>query len=107
MDERPQQTDIAKTTAPATTNGTAQPAPAKPRTAAEIERDIEATRARLASTIDELGYRVKPATIAKRGADRAKATVIDDTGSPRPERLAMIGGAVAAIVGFLVWRRGR
>jgi hypothetical protein len=107
VDERPQQTSqVARSTA-AAANGTNASAPAKPRTAAEIERDIEATRTRLASTIDELGYRVKPGTIAKRGADRAKSTIVDDTGSPRPDRLAMLGGAVAAVIGFLVWRRGK
>lgn len=78
-----------------------------PRTPDQIEADIESTRARLAGTIDELGYRVKPATIAKRGVDRAKSTVVDETGAPRTSRIASIGGAVAAVVAFVVWRKSK
>ena len=82
------------------------PQPAAPqRTPAEIERDIEATRARLAGSIDELADRVSPKNVAKRGADKAKLTVVDEGGAPRTGRLAAIGGAVAAVLGLVVWRR--
>lgn len=80
--------------------------PAGPsRTPAEIEREIEATRARLASSIDELADRVSPKNVAKRSADKAKLTVIDEGGDPRVGRLAAIGSAVVAVLGLVVWRR--
>ena len=104
------QTAVTRTTGTPTVVAVAPPPslrPAGPRTPDQIERDIELTRARLAGTIDELGYRVKPATIAKRTADKAKATVIDETGAPRTNRIAVIGGAVAAVIGLVVWRRRR
>ena len=72
---------------------------------AEIERDIEATRARLAASIDELADRVSPKNVAKRGADKARLTVVDETGAPRTGRLAAVGAAVAAVVGIVLWRR--
>jgi hypothetical protein len=78
-----------------------------PRTPDEIEREIEFTRQRLAGTIDELGYRVKPATIAKRGKERARGVVIDETGAPRVNRIATIAGGIAAVVALVAWRKSR
>jgi hypothetical protein len=83
----------------------ASPKPAEPRSAAEIERDIEATRERLAVSIDELADRVSPKNVAKRGVEKAKLTVVDETGAPRTTRLAAVGAAVAAIAGIVLWRR--
>lgn len=86
----------------------APPAPspsAASRTPAEIERDIEATRARLAISIDELADRVSPKNVAKRGAEKARLTVVDETGSPRTSRIAAIGAAVATVAGIVLWRR--
>ena len=83
----------------------APPPPAKARSAEEIERDIEATRARLATSIDELADRVSPKNVAKRGADKARLTVVDETGAPRTSRLAAVGAAVAAVAGIVLWRR--
>jgi hypothetical protein len=82
--------------------------PAKPteaRSPAEIERDIEATRVRLASSIDELADRVSPKNVAKRNVDRAKLVVLDESGAPRTNRIAALGAAVAAIAGIVLWRR--
>ena len=80
--------------------------PAAERSPAEIEAEIERTRQRLAGTVDAIADRVKPANIARRGAESAKAQVIDKRGQVRTGRAAGIAAAVA-VVGLLVWRRNR
>jgi hypothetical protein len=81
---------------------------------AEIEADIEATRERLAGTVDELATRVQPKEIARRSADDVKAKLQSAThapdGSLRTERVAAAGGAVAllaALAALRMRRRGR
>lgn len=78
---------------------------------ATIEHDIEATRERLAVTVDELAVRLHPKEIGRRSLAEAKARVraaaMTPDGSPRVERLAAIGGAVLALVGLVVLRRRR
>jgi uncharacterized protein DUF3618 len=81
------------------------PAPAKPRSPAQIESDIEQARARLAGTVDEIVERVKPANVAHRLADSAKAQVQEPDGSLRQDRVAIIGGVVVLVVVLVVWRR--
>ena len=83
------------------------PAPPKERTPAEIEADIERTRARLAGTVDAIADRVKPANVARRGAESAKAQVVDGQGNLRAKRVAVLAVAVAGAVGLVLWRRGR
>jgi Protein of unknown function (DUF3618) len=83
------------------------PASAKPRSPAQIESDIERARARLAGTVDEIVERVKPANVAHRLADSAKAQVMEPDGSLRQDRVAILGGAVVLVVVLVVWRRRR
>lgn len=83
------------------------PEPPPARTPAEIEADIERTRQRLAGTVDAIAERVKPANVARRGAESARAQVVDETGNLRTPRVAALAAAVAAGVGLLAWRRGR
>ena len=52
-----------------------------------IESDIELTRERLASTIDQLVYRTSPKTIAKREVNQVKGFFVDVNGS-NPEEVA-------------------
>ncbi len=77
----------------------------------EIEADIAATRARLASTIDELAVRAQPKEIARRQADSAMVKLNEATHTPtgelRIERIAAVVAAVVALVGLVVWRRTR
>jgi hypothetical protein len=80
--------------------------PARERTPAEIEADIERTRLRLAGTVDAIADRVKPANVARRGAESAKAQVLDERGQVRTARASAIAAA-AAVVALLVWRRNR
>jgi hypothetical protein len=89
---------------------------------AAIEAEIEATRARLAETVDQLAVRVHPKTIVERTKEDARLQVQQATerarvqlhdavytieGKPRTERLAAAGAALVALIGLLVWRRVR
>ena len=85
----------------------ADAAAARERTPAEIEAEIERTRQRLASTVDAIADRVSPANVARRGAESAKAQVVDERGQVRTGRAAAIAAAAVAVVGFLAWRRNR
>ena len=74
---------------------------------AVIERDIEETRERLATTIDQLLYRSHPKTIAQREIASVKAVYVDaTTGEPRTENiLRTVGGVVGTIVLLVVVRK--
>ena len=65
-----------------------------------LERDIEATRERLASTIDQLVYRASPKTIIKREVATVRAHFVDAQGNPRTDNIVKVAGGV---VGFLVF----
>jgi hypothetical protein len=80
---------------------------------ARLEQDIQATRARLEGTVNELAYRAKPQVIAQRQAQSLKLKLDAAThtadGELRIERIAaVVGAAVAVIVVVgLLRRRGR
>jgi uncharacterized protein DUF3618 len=84
---------------------TARPVPAGDPAA--LEAQIEQTREQLAETIDQIAERVRPRNLARRLADRARSVVIDENGQVRADRVVMIGGAVVAWVGLVIWRRSR
>jgi AmiR/NasT family two-component response regulator len=67
-----------------------------------IERDIEATRERLADTIDQLVYRASPKTIARREIATVKGYFVDPAGNPRTENILKVAGGVAGFVAVLV-----
>lgn len=70
-----------------------------------LESEIEITRARLASTIDELVYRSSPKTIAKREVNQVKGYFVGPDG-PRSENIVKVAGGVAgAIVVFVLLRK--
>jgi hypothetical protein len=83
------------------------PAERPARTPAEIEADIERTRLRLQGTVDAIAERVSPANVARRGVESAKAQVVDPDGSLRTARVAALAVGAVAVVGVLLWRRGR
>ena len=74
---------------------------------ASLEREIEETRQRLATTIDQLLYRSHPRTIVSREVSSIKAHYVDtDTGRPRTDNiLKTVGGVVGAVVLFAVVRK--
>lgn len=68
-----------------------------------LEREIEETRESLATTIDQLLYRVHPKTIASREVSSIKAHFVDSqTGQPRTDNILKTLGVVAGVVGFFV-----
>ncbi len=72
-----------------------------------LESDVEATRERLASTIDELVYRVSPKTVVGRQVATTKAHFVDvESGAPRTDNiLKVVGGVVGVVVAFAVIRK--
>jgi hypothetical protein len=67
-----------------------------------IEDDIEATRQRLSSTIDQLAYRASPKTIARREVAGFKAHFVDANGHPRTDNILKVAGAVVGAVAVIV-----
>jgi hypothetical protein len=67
-----------------------------------IEHDIEATRARLAATIDELAYRASPKTIVSREIAGLKAVFVDGQGNPRTDNILKAAGGVVGFLAFVV-----
>lgn len=83
------------------------------RSKQDIEAEIAAARERLAGNVAGLINQVHPKAVLQRGIDdargfaatefaNAKAQVIDDSGRVRTERVALIGGAVAGVVTFVL-----
>jgi Protein of unknown function (DUF3618) len=83
----------------------ARPPESPPRSAAQIEADIERTRERLAGTVDEIVERVKPANVARRTLESAKAQVFEPDGRLRTDRVAIVAGVGVVVVVLVVWRR--
>ena len=74
---------------------------------ASLEREIEETRERLATTIDQLLYRSNPKTIISREVSSIKAHYVDtETGRPRTDNiLKTVGGVAGVVVLFAVIRK--
>ncbi len=77
------------------------------RTPEQIEAEIEAQRARLAGTVDELAAKLDVKSQARRKVADLKDSATTDSGSPRPEVLGAAGSLVAMAVVILLWRRRR
>jgi ElaB/YqjD/DUF883 family membrane-anchored ribosome-binding protein len=80
---------------------------AGPADPARIQAEIEATRARLADTVDQLSARLDVPARAKESAFRARDTAVETYRESPP---AVIGAAVALVglvVGLMVLRRKR
>ncbi|NEA31302.1 DUF3618 domain-containing protein [Streptomyces sp. SID13031] len=75
------------------------------RTTEQIEADIAATRARLASTVDELVDRAHPKNVAKRQVEQARAQVFDERGQLRTQKLVAVGAAAVGVLGMLIMIR--
>jgi hypothetical protein len=72
----------------------------------DIEREIEQTRENLATTIDQLIYRVNPKTIASREVNQVKGYFVDQTGAPRTDNITKVAvGAAGVLVFMLVIRK--
>lgn len=89
----------------------------RPRTRAEIESDLSATRERLANSVVELIDLVHPnrvkerqietaKTFAKAELENAKSQVFHPDGGLRTTRIAAVGGAVVGLVTCVLVIRG-
>jgi hypothetical protein len=67
-----------------------------------IEREMDQTRDRLASTIDELIYRTSPKTIVRREVATVKGYFVDAEGNPRTENILKVAGGFAGFVAVIV-----
>lgn len=83
------------------------------RSKQDIEAEIAAARERLAGNVAGLINQVHPKAVVQRGIDdargfaatefaNAKSQVIDGNGQVRVERVALIGGAIAGVVTFVL-----
>ena len=67
-----------------------------------IENEIEATRERLAGTIDQLVYRASPKTIARREFAAFKSFFVDPQTGPRTGNIIKVVGGVGGLVAVVV-----
>jgi hypothetical protein len=66
---------------------------------AALEAEMEATRERLAGTIDQLVHRASPKTIARREVASVKAHFVDpETGQPRTTNILKVAGGILGVV---------
>jgi hypothetical protein len=64
-----------------------------------LEAEMEATRERLADTIDQLVHRTSPKTIARREITSLKGYFVDlRTGQPRTTNILKVAGGVVGVV---------
>ena len=70
-----------------------------------LEREIEQTRQRLATTIDQLAHRAHPKTIVGRQVTTVKSHFVElDSGAPRTDNILKAAGAVVGVIVLLGWR---
>jgi hypothetical protein len=71
-----------------------------------LVEEIEQIRLRLADTVDELVVRAHPRAIAQRALHKVKGHFIDETGSPRMEKIVpAVAGTAAVVAGIVFIRR--
>ena len=75
---------------------------AENRSLDSLESEIEATRERLADTIDQLAYRASPKTIVRREVATVKGHYVDVNGNPRTDNILKTAGAVVGFIAVLV-----
>jgi osmotically-inducible protein OsmY len=69
------------------------------RSADDIQRDIERSRAELATAVDQLAYRTNP----KRLVEQAKQTLRDRANSPQGRIvIGVSGGVVVVLIGLRI-----
>jgi hypothetical protein len=69
---------------------------------AALEAEMEATRERLAGTIDQLVHRASPKTIARREITSLKGYFVDlETGQPRTTNILKVAGGLVGVGGNL------
>jgi ElaB/YqjD/DUF883 family membrane-anchored ribosome-binding protein len=79
----------------------------RPRDPQAVQAEIEATRERLARTVDELAARLDLPGHAKEKALRARDTAVETYRESPPIVLGVAAALVSVVVGIVVWRRKR
>jgi hypothetical protein len=74
---------------------------AKADRTSSLEREIEATRERLATSIDQLIAQASPKAIAARQARAARGVFVDGDGRLRFKNVAVAGGSVLGVLTLL------
>jgi hypothetical protein len=87
--------------APSTSEAAPEPG-GSDRSLSQREAEIEATRERLAQTIDELLERTSPKNVVRREVAQFKAFFVDPQGNPRTENFLKVAVGVAGVVGVVV-----
>ena len=72
------------------------------RAPSSIEDDMDATRDRLADTIDQLVHRASPKTIVRREIATVRAYFVDEQGQPRTDNILKVGGGLVGFIAFVV-----
>lgn len=70
-------------------------------TTAQLQAEVAAARAQLDQAVADLKAGVAPQAIAERGIEGVKGWFTDEHGGLRPDRIAIVAGA---IVGFIALR---
>ena len=73
----------------------------------QIKAEIDATRAQLGRTVDELRARLDVPARAKESAARAKDTAVETYRESPPIVIGTAAALVGLVVGLVVWRRKR
>lgn len=73
----------------------------------DLQAEITAAREELVATLAELKAETAPGAIARRGGRAVTGWFTDEFGGIRPERVAIVGAVVVAIIALKVLRRGR
>ena len=95
--------EVEKKQSPEVVKGEPQPVQ---RSVAEIESDMDATRARLADTLNELKVATQPKNILHRQTQKVKDFYVDEYGGVRIDHVAItVGVVVGVIVLRKTWRR--
>ena len=100
--------DTKAAVADAKAAATGEPAPKPQRSVAEIQAELDATRERLATRIDDLQEYVTPKNVVGRQVDKVKGVFVDEFGGIKPDRVLIAAGVVVGVVVLLgVSRRRR
>lgn len=76
-------------------------------TAADLQADVQAAKASLDQALADLRAGVAPQAIAQRGIEGVKGWFTDEYGGLRPDRLAIVAGAVVGVIALRVLARRR
>ncbi len=74
---------------------------------AQLQAEIDDARDNLAANLAALREQTSPEALVRRGRAKVTGFFTDEYGGIRPERVAMVAGAVVTLVVLRRWRRSR